>query len=239
MHDGDAPARDRDNLSRIAPLTEPVRRRVYEYVAASPGPVSRDEVAAGVGIARPLAVFHLERLLEGGLIAADQEGAGRRRERKGRPEKRYRRAAGEVLVSVPPRSYELAASVFADALASIERPAALDAAARSRGRALGLTARSSARRPRTQRRLVEATTAMLAAEGFAPAGSGGEEICLRNCPFAAVAQRHRDVICTTNLSLVGAALEAAGVTSVRATLEPAPDRCCVVLRPTPAGAAGE
>ncbi|MBT2675485.1 transcriptional regulator, partial [Streptomyces sp. ISL-14] len=45
-HSKDAP---RDDLSAIAALEEPTRRRLYEHVARSSGPVGRDEAAQALG----------------------------------------------------------------------------------------------------------------------------------------------------------------------------------------------
>ncbi|MGH2554884.1 MAG: helix-turn-helix domain-containing protein, partial [Actinomycetota bacterium] len=58
-------------LAEIAPLGDPVRRRLYIYVVSQSGEVGRDEAAQAVGITRPAAAFHLEKLVESGLLEAD------------------------------------------------------------------------------------------------------------------------------------------------------------------------
>jgi predicted ArsR family transcriptional regulator len=47
-----------------------VRRSLYLYVAGQNRDVSRDEAAAAVGVTRGLAAFHLDKLVEEGLLAA-------------------------------------------------------------------------------------------------------------------------------------------------------------------------
>ncbi|HWP02780.1 MAG TPA: winged helix-turn-helix domain-containing protein, partial [Gemmatimonadaceae bacterium] len=60
-------------LHALALLAEPVRRAIYEWVAAAEGPVTRDDVARAVGIGRPLAAFHLDRLAAAGLLEITYE----------------------------------------------------------------------------------------------------------------------------------------------------------------------
>ena len=68
MHGMDAsPIADR--LDAIAPLAEPVRRALYLHVVGRPDAVGRDEAASAVGLGRPLAAFHLDRLVEAGLLS--------------------------------------------------------------------------------------------------------------------------------------------------------------------------
>ena len=49
-------------IDRLAPLADPVRRALYAHVADQAEAVDRDAAAAAVGIGRPLAAFHLDRL---------------------------------------------------------------------------------------------------------------------------------------------------------------------------------
>src|SRR5919108_411031 len=60
VHDAaDAHAAD---VSAVAALDEPTRRRLYEHVVRRPDPVSRDEAAEALGLARQTVAFHLDRL---------------------------------------------------------------------------------------------------------------------------------------------------------------------------------
>ena len=47
-------------MAAIALLADELRQRLYRFVAAQPGPVTRDQAAAAVGISRKLAAFHLD-----------------------------------------------------------------------------------------------------------------------------------------------------------------------------------
>src|SRR3954454_25227846 len=105
------------DLAAVALLDEPVRRRLYDWVADQDHPVGREEAAQSLGITRSLAAFHLDRLTEGGLLEAGyQRLSGRTGPGAGRPARVYSRAEREIAVSFPPRHYELAAELVADAL---------------------------------------------------------------------------------------------------------------------------
>ena len=81
-------------ISVIAVLDDPVRRRLYDYVSARGDGVSRSEAAQAAGIGRTLAAFHLDRLAEAGLVEVTfARPAGRSGPGAGRPAKLYRRAA--------------------------------------------------------------------------------------------------------------------------------------------------
>src|SRR4029453_9132537 len=84
---------DRD-LAAIALLHDPVRRALYGHVVAAGGEVSRNQAAEAVGGQRGLAAFHLDKLVEAGLLEAAFRRLGDRRgPGAGRPAKLYRRAA--------------------------------------------------------------------------------------------------------------------------------------------------
>ena len=103
------------DLEAVALLNEPARRRLYDWVAAQPEAVGRDEAAAAVGITRSLAAFHLERLAPA-CSTPSTGGSPDGRPRAGRPAKLYRRSSRDVEVSVPARRYGFAADLFARAL---------------------------------------------------------------------------------------------------------------------------
>src|SRR5215813_5202672 len=123
-----------DALDRLAPLADPVRRALYAYIAEQSEPVDRDAAAAGVGIGRPLAAFHLDRLVAAGLLDVEyHRRSGRTGPGAGRPAKFYRRARGvETSVSLPPRHYDEVAQILAEGVehAPIARASALEAAVR-------------------------------------------------------------------------------------------------------------
>jgi predicted ArsR family transcriptional regulator len=208
-----------DELARLAALQEPLRRRLFEYVRGSSGPVSREDAAEAAGIGRSLAAYHLDKLAEQGLLTASyRRPEGRTGPGAGRPAKVYV-AQGEVSVSVPPRDYELAADLLAEAAeTSGEARAALDAVAARAGRRLGEEAEQGELQSALTRR------------GYEPFEDEPGVIRLRNCPFHRLAQEHRDVVCGMNQAYLEGLLEGLGRTDVRASLEPEPGRCCVAIR---------
>ena len=115
-------------LAAVSSLDDPVRRSLYEFVSGSAEPVGRDAAAAAAGIGRPLAAYHLDKLVGLGLLSASyQRPAGRGGPGAGRPAKVYARSGNEFAVTVPPREYELAARLLAVAVES-------DAGCRKQGR---------------------------------------------------------------------------------------------------------
>lgn len=62
QRDVDTPKEGRaPDVSAVAALGEPTRRRPYDHVVRQSGSVSRDEAAAALGLARKTAAFHLDR----------------------------------------------------------------------------------------------------------------------------------------------------------------------------------
>ncbi|HKY51120.1 MAG TPA: helix-turn-helix domain-containing protein, partial [Candidatus Limnocylindria bacterium] len=93
-------------IAGVAVLDEPVRRSLYLYVARQADAVSRDEAADATGTSRENAAFHLDRLVEAGLLEASYRRlGGRTGPGAGRPSKLYRRSHRELSVTVPARRY--------------------------------------------------------------------------------------------------------------------------------------
>ena len=110
--------RDIDAIQDVATLAEPVRRALYEHVVGQLGGVGREAAAGAVGISRALAAFHLDRLVDAGLLSADYRRLGERRgPGAGRPSKIYRRADRELAVSLPERHDERAGELLLEAVA--------------------------------------------------------------------------------------------------------------------------
>lgn len=224
-----------DQISSIAALNEPVRRALYRYVVEQGSEVTRDAAAKALGISRALAVFHLDRLAEEGLLDVSFRRLGERRgPGAGRPSKLYRRSTRQVDVSLPPRSYELAARLLASAVetaSSKDAFDALDGVARSFGESLGREARSQAGEGADTEARKAAVHHLLAAYGFEPARGPDGVIRLRNCPFHALAECHRGLVCGMNLSLMSGVVEGLHASGIEAVLDPQPGMCCVSLRP--------
>ena len=98
------------DLSAVSSLGDPVRARLYQVVSRSAAPVGRDEAAAEAGIGRPLAAYHLDKLVEIGLLTASyQRPAGRsgpergaRRRCTAAPSASSRRACRRASTNWPP-----------------------------------------------------------------------------------------------------------------------------------------
>jgi len=228
-------AEPRGDLGPLSLLDEPARRRLYDWVVAQARPVGREEAAKALKITRPLAAFHLDRLAEGGLLETGYRRlTGKVGPGAGRPARVYWRAAREFSVSLPARRYERAADLFASALESLpgdSAPPTLRDAARDLGRSLG---RDSRRKSATGR-----LTAALEAGGYEPVTDQMGTIRLRNCPFDALVESHRTLVCGTNLAMAEGIASGSDVTGVRPVLDPQPGFCCVAFVPDPAADGGQ
>jgi len=233
-------ARTGDAIATAAVLAEPVRRALYEHVARRDEPVDRDEAAAATGIGRPLAAFHLDRLVAAGLLEVEyRRRSGRTGPGAGRPAKFYRRTRGlDVELSLPARRYRLAAEIFAEGLDRRPAESARDDvrdAARERGTALAVAAAADAgsggsRMRRSRKVARQELVTVLADEGFEPTDDG-REIRLRNCPFDVLAAEHRGLTCSMNLALLEGLAAGVGDSGLQAVARPVEGSCCVRFEP--------
>lgn len=211
-----------EDIEAIAVLQDPVRRRLYDYVIAQDHEVSRNEVAEVAGIQRTLAAFHLDKLVDAGLLETESRRlSGRSGPGAGRPAKLYRRSGVERQVSVPARDYRTAADLLAEVADAARLDAELQAAARREGRAAGAAAGP-----------VDGLTAardVLAARGYEPR-LDGEVLRMANCPFHVLSERHPALVCGMNLALLEGLV--AGAEGLRARMDPRPGMCCVVVEPS-------
>jgi predicted ArsR family transcriptional regulator len=232
--------RDEQRLALVSGLDDPVRRRLYDHVAAAAEPVSRDEAAAATGIGRPLVAYHLDRLVGLGLLTADyRRPPGRSGPGAGRPAKVYARSLREFTVTAPPRDYELAARLLAEAIesdASGFSLACLKRAARRLGADIGRNSGREAAcngddaRPAASGGSDQAAMrAVLAGHGFEPFTDDNGSLALRNCPFHQLAECHREVVCAMNLALLEGVATGIGAQDLRPVLQPVPGQCCVVV----------
>ncbi|MGH3796788.1 MAG: helix-turn-helix transcriptional regulator [Pseudonocardiaceae bacterium] len=219
-------------VAAIAALDEPTRRQLYEHVVRQPEPVGRDEAATAVGIPRSTAAFHLDRLVDEGLLdAVYQRRSGRSGPGAGRPAKLYTRSQRQVAVSLPERHYELAGHLLAAAIDEAENTgepprAALHRRAHQVGEDLGRVARAQPSHADPDQLVRSA----LEASGFEPRTEGAD-LVLGNCPFHALAKDHTALVCGMNLSLLTGLLRGLDHRGLDAHLDPAPGRCCVRLGP--------
>jgi predicted ArsR family transcriptional regulator len=163
-------------------------------------------------MSRGLAAFHLDKLVDAGLLAARYEAPVDQPRGRGRAPKVYEAAGDGLAVTIPERQYELIADILAQAATDGEVPAQV---AGRRGHDLGESMRGSG--------IVDA----LATVGYEPDARTGI-VRLRNCPFHALAARHTDLVCGLNLAFITGL--AGGLDQpAEARLAPRPGGCCVEL----------
>ena len=217
---------DPRDVSGVAALAEPVRRRLYDVVAASPEAVSREQAASAADVQVHTAKFHLDKLVDEGLLDVEYRRlTGRTGPGSGRPAKLYRRSARELAVSLPARQYDLLSRILARAVATATatgEPVGEVAAsvARHEGSAYG-----EGQRPRARSGLGRLAD-VLESGGYEPRVVDGT-LELRNCPFHRVAQEQTELVCGLNLAYVSGVCAGLGCHDVQPSLDPDPTRCCV------------
>lgn len=223
-------------IEAVALLDEPARRALYDAVVGGSQPLSRDAAASAAGVTRALAAFHLDKLVGAGLLDVEYRRlSGRTGPGAGRPSKLYRRGSRQVDVSLPDRHYEVPARLLATALEQLAGPTAPDelrAAAHDLGEGIGSAARQRSGSRPSRRRLRSALEETLEARGYEPAETPAGEIRLRNCPFHALVEDHRELVCNMNLALADGILDGLGEDRLRARLDPQPGQCCVAISAT-------
>jgi predicted ArsR family transcriptional regulator len=200
------------DIEAVAALQDPVRRRLYDYVAGQGHEVGRNEAAEAAGVQRTLAAFHLDRLVEAGLLeAVFKRLSGKSGPGAGRPAKLYRRSAAEYEVSLPQRDYRTAATLLAEVAEGHRLDSQVEEAARRKGRAEAAAGADVA--------------ALLAERGYEPVAEDGGVLRMRNCPFHRLAEEFPPLVCGMNLALLEGLLEETGYT---ARMDARPGWCCVV-----------
>ncbi|MBF6170423.1 helix-turn-helix transcriptional regulator [Nocardia blacklockiae] len=221
-------------IGAIAALDDDLRRNMYRFIRRAGRPVTRDEAAEQVGISRKLAAFHLDKLVDAGLLRARYERPGASR-RVGRAPKVYEPAETEVRVSIPERRHEVLADILVRAVstestAESARAAALRVAA-DRGSELGRELRDRLRPGRLgAERALTLLTGTLAEQGFEPARTGPACLRLRNCPFHPLAAQAPKLVCALNHTYLTGLLRGLEADAVHAELAPAAGECCVEIR---------
>lgn len=205
----------------VGALAEPIRLALYEYVAARGEPVGREEAATALDLAPHTANFHLDRLVEAGLLATEYRRlGGRTGPGAGRPSKLYKRAEEQVAISLPDRKYDLVGHILASGIerasGGADPAATAGEAAAELGRAIGAEAAPGD---------VAAFTKVLADHGFEPRVDG-DTVLLANCPFDTLARSHTELVCGLNRSFVQGVADGIGC-DVSACLAPEPGMCCV------------
>ncbi len=220
-------------VTKLGTLADPIRRALYRFVAEQPGAVSRNQAAEGVEIPPHTAKFHLDKLVDEGLLITEfRRLTGRTGPGAGRTAKLYRRSRAEVTVSIPSRRYDLAGQVLADA---VER--ALDGTPMAQA---VLEASDNAARIVTTATATTATTDLgraaevLDAFGYEPRVEAGPapSLTLGNCPYDRLAADHRTLICPMNAEFVAGVVRHLGCSGTQVeSVEPGVGCCVRVIGP--------
>lgn len=217
-------------------LAEPRRRELYAAVRAASRPLTRDEAADAVGIGRPLAAFHLDKLAEAGLLTVSYaRDEGRGGPGAGRPAKRYAAGSERVELSVPARRDDLVGRILAEAVsAGGDVRTHVDEIADRRGREEGRRCRAAGggagRSAEGGGAGLSAATEALAELGYEPVRTDDGTVLLRNCPFHRVLDTAPELVCGLNLAYLSGMLDGLEVADdVAAELRPGVAGCCVAL----------
>jgi predicted ArsR family transcriptional regulator len=213
-----------DRMAALASLGDEKRRQLFELVSSSRGAVGRDDVAQRTGLPRSTVSFHLDRLVQDGLLAVEfHKPPGKAGPGSGRPAKMYRPVAAEIGASVPDRNYDLAGELMA---AAIERSTSV-------GEPIEDTLPSESWRVgNAMAEAAETLQDFLVQAGYRPQPDGDGGFLLPNCPFHRLSDKHPGVVCTMNgafLQGAAARLEASGGRVAPADV---PGHCCARITPS-------
>jgi predicted ArsR family transcriptional regulator len=201
---------------------------VLESLQRADTPLPAGTVAGRVRLHANTARFHLDGLVEAGLVERDVE----EREQPGRPRILYTARRGSPQAGQ--RSYQLLAQILTSYVAGRSpKPAE---AGQQAGQAWG---RYLADKPLPFRRLsgpeaTEQLTRMLDDIGFAPETATrkrDQQVRLHHCPFRETAEQHQDVVCSVHLGLMQGLLAALDAPVEAQRLDPfvEPDLCVTHL----------
>ncbi|MER0449879.1 transcriptional regulator [Streptomyces sp. Edi4] len=223
-------------LDSLSALGEGTRRQMFSFIRRARRPITRDEAAASVGISRKLAAFHLDKLVDVGLLRARYASPTGVR-KVGRQPKVYEATDTPIQVSIPDRRHEFLADLLVQAVVTEgEDETAAQAAVRTagqRGQELGQSERARLRPGRLgAERGLTLCERMLEQHGFEPAREAPDRLRLRNCPFHPVAAQAPDLVCGMNHAFLSGYLQGLHAPGVQAVLAPLPGECCVELRHT-------
>lgn len=219
----------------LGALEDELRRRLYVFVRSEGRPVSREEAAAAAGISRKLAAFHLDKLVDRGLLTFTYaRPPGRGGPGAGRSAKYYEPSDRQIDVTIPERRYDVLGSMLLRALRS-QRPGETgeDAARRAAGDAGLEIGRAERQRlgiaPPGPERAMAVATQILEGTGYEPYRDERGGVRLRSCPFHALAEQERPLVCGMNERLIRGIVRGLGNDTVDVVLDPVVGGCCVRL----------
>lgn len=218
-------------IAAVAILHDDLRRSMYSFVRRVRRPVTREEAAASVGISRKLAGFHLDKLVDVGLLTARYAAV---EHKVGRAPKVYEPTDADIRVTIPQRQPEMLAEILLDAVltASAAEPASDIAlrAATERGREIGTAARARTRPGRLGvERALTLVVRVLESHGFEPVREGSRRVRLRTCPFHPQVTKAPELVCGIHRAVLAGVLDGMDATTVQAVLTPRAGECCVEL----------
>lgn len=224
------------DVRAVGALDDDLRRRMYVFLREVGRPATRDEVAAETGVSRKLAAFHLDKLVDRGLLEATYaRPPGRSGRGAGRTAKYYEPSTREFEISIPERTYDLMGSILLGAITHQESGESADLAAKrvahETGEGIGRAERSKRHLPPPgPERTMSVAAEVLAECGYEPFVED-DALRMRNCPFHALAEQNRDVVCAVNRELIAGVVEGLGNSTVDVALTPTPGKCCVTISP--------
>ncbi len=218
-------------------LESPVRSEIVAALRRRQalGGMTAAELADRVALHVTTVRFHLDRLVQAGLVTSATAPCG-----VGRPRRRYALPTKGAPAGGP---HALLAGVLVEAAAG-----ALDGApvgpreagarwARDHATAEGLADDGPATTPRRVRTKVGRVLGVLDAWGYAPAATLDDDGCgatlrLADCPFRSLAAAHPEVVCAIHHGLLRGALDAIGERDAALRLRPfvEPRLCCAHVR---------
>jgi predicted ArsR family transcriptional regulator len=222
------------DAAALGALEDDLRRSLYLFVRAQGRPVTREDAATGAGVSRKLAAFHLDKLVDRGLLVATYaRPLGRGGRGAGRSSKYYEPSDREFDVTIPERRYDVLSSAFLRALRSLkEGETAAGRAAEETGLEMGRAERQRLGiAPPGPERTMAVATQVLEEAGYEPYRDDDGCVRIRSCPFHALAEQDRGLVCGMNERLIDGIVRGLGNETVGVVLDPVPEQCCVRLEP--------
>ncbi|MCW2859814.1 MAG: putative transcriptional regulator [Actinoallomurus sp.] len=209
-------------------LAVPARVAVLDHLRACPQPIDAHAVAAATGQHVTTVRFHLDVLIEAGLVTTSrQQPHGR-----GRPRTLYAPAFRDR--GTAGGAYRELADVLAanfDTTAARRRRRAERAGADWAAQRLGPAPQATSSPAEARRRV----TGMFAEMGFDPEPTSGGRVLLHDCPFRDTARAHPDVVCAAHQGLLSELLAHLDPARPAPVLEPfaLPGLCVITFDDAP------
>jgi predicted ArsR family transcriptional regulator len=209
-------------------LAAPARVAVLDHLRACPQPLDAHAVATATGQHVTTVRFHLDVLIEAGLVTASrQQPRGR-----GRPRTLYAPSFQDG--GAPGGAYRELAGVLAanfDTTPARRRRRAERAGADWAAQRLGPEPEPTPSSAEARRRV----TGMFAEMGFDPEPAPGGRVLLHDCPFRDTARAHPEVVCAAHQGLLTELLARLDPTRTVPILEPfaQPGVCVITFNDAP------